>query len=71
MCIADRGVTTVSDLERGQPGRLPDQQATSLIEEYRFALLQSFCEVFCVDFVVQRKSFEAEMTGALTSNTTP
>jgi hypothetical protein len=46
MCDAGRGVTMVSELERGQPGRLDEHQAVSLIEEYRFALLESFSEVF-------------------------
>jgi hypothetical protein len=56
VCGADRGVTMVSELERGQPGRLPEQQAASLIEEYHFALLQSFSEVFGMDLIIESES---------------
>ena len=70
VCHADRGVTMVSELERGQPGRLLEQQAASLIEEYRFALLQSFSEVFGTDLSFQSESAGLEMHDAMALNMT-
>lgn len=48
---ADRGLTMVSELERGQPGRMGQAEAANLIAEYNFALLQSFSEVFGVELL--------------------
>lgn len=62
-CVADRGVTMVSELERGQPGRMGQAEAANLIAEYHFALLQSFSEVFDVELHSESESWEGKMPG--------
>ena len=58
-------MTMVSELERAQSGRSHEHQAASLVEEYRYALVESFCEVFGVDMTVQSELPGVEMADAL------
>jgi lipoyl(octanoyl) transferase len=67
--ISDRRVTTVSEQERAQPGRSHEHQTASLVEEYRFALLESFCEVFGVEMIAHSDNTGVETIAGLASST--
>lgn len=59
----------VSELERALSGRSHEHQAASLVKEYRYALVESFGEVFGVDVTIQSDLPGVEIADTLVSNT--